>query len=313
MPYDAAFNSNARKILDYNTRLNSFFQEGRIDELKFREKKKLLHEKLALLKKKNLELINKDIESLEGNIKRLEQQLADGSINGSQHDGRLEELDGRKMDFESEKNLIELCDGEGYIKYLKGHLDLQDVTQVTGRGYGNATPAWMQSSDSGNDGRVPLWATAVAVVMTAVAALIGILGGSILNAIVMAVVLWIVLAVGVAILHISAKVAGLGNATIEEAFTCTIANVLATVFLNILFTILSLVMLAAGPAACLIGLVLAVARIALSIAFYAGIIRHFYNTSWSTAAMVLIVQTVIGVVIAVVFLLLGFGALAGLG
>jgi len=51
----------------------------------------------------------------------------------------------------------------------------------------------------------------------------------------------------------------------------------------------------------------------ITLVVWVGLIKHFFKTSWSKAAIVGIVATVILAIIAVVLAIIGFGAIVGLG
>lgn len=312
MFYDEKFNDAVRKILEYNNKLTKLYQEGKINETTFRKKKKLVYEKLSFIKNRNVELIQKNIKTLEENRIKLKEQNEKGLVGGIDYESNLADLDQKKIEFDTEKNLIELCDNEDYMTYLKDQVEYYDIRKATEK-YDSLGSGGRVFQKTGEQWKVPMWASISAFLMVLLVWFLSMLSGSLVITLIVVSILIIGLALSTIILHFCTTFVGIENATLGRAFTCVMANILINIVVNILLAILSIFILLFGSLVGLIGVIslMSIIRILIAFVISIAIVKHFYDTTWGKATVAVVLQIIIGVVIGFVLsFVFGLGILS---
>jgi len=308
--YDPKFNQNARKVLAYNLLIENSFKAGRIGETAFAGRKRRLYEKLSLLRKQNLDIIQRETDDLNRQKDGLKQQQEKGLVNGEQYESLLSELEQRQMDLAAEKNLIDLCDDEGYVKYLNDHLAFLDSRAAIGLnpvssqsprpGYGRTPDYGAPSLRVETSDDVPWWASVTVVVMLVLALSAGVLFKSVIVAVIALGAVVAGLALGIIILHASVYVAGVENATIGKAFACVMANILINTAAGIAVILILIVVAIIEGHRGIAGLTPGINILGgvVSLLILLTVVKHFYDTTWGKAAIALSFEAVISIAIA---------------
>ncbi|MFH1125793.1 MAG: hypothetical protein V1703_01590 [Candidatus Altiarchaeota archaeon] len=297
MLYDSGFNNAAKRIVGYDLKLTNLFKNGRIDEKTFREKKSQVYEKLSILKKNNIGLIDRYLSSMEDNKERLKQQHEKGGLSDSQYEILVSDIEQRSGELNAERNLLELCDNEGYLAYLNEQLDFygmrDEVKKSSFLDYTRGPKVVVEAEAT------PPWATVTAFLIIVFVGFMSLLSGSILTAVMNVALVCIAFALGAIIFHFATTVAAIEDSTIEKAFACFVGNVMLNIVGNVAlgFVILTWIFVFKTSADSGLALLTFLMRAMVLLVTAVAVTKRVYRTTWSKTFIAVALQIVIAVAV----------------
>jgi hypothetical protein len=293
------FLEHARKIIEEDERLKKLLDEGKLDREGYKREREGLFKRLTRMKAVNLKLIDNQLAEIDRRLNELRGQLDSGALIEEEYDRKADKLSLVKSELESEKDIIELYEDDEYIRHLQDYLTTDRFNRI--ESYRRL------AEEAGGDG-APTWAWAVAAILAAFAAIMGLMTGNPLYFFVLPITVVVSIVVSVFLLHLATVLVGVITASYTRAFTCLMKNIAlnAVAYVALAFFIIIFMRPASYTGLNIFSLLLIISSLlvvffGLSLAVFAYCVRSVYDTTWLKAAAVVTVNILI--VLAVRFVL----------
>jgi hypothetical protein len=240
MDRESDFLKKAQKVTDVFDKMDRMFEEGKIAADKYAQNTVALKDTLSSLKADHIGLIRESIAEIDKALKNApEDSKAEFSDRGGNHHTRRELLL-KRNELESERDMIDLCEGEHYIQCVRSRLQTKKYESYW------AKPKAEQETklkEQVGDDTPPLWVWFFAGLLILLSSIVGLLAGSHTAAIVLPLFTLATIILGTTILHAATHVAGIDHPSMKRALRSLLLTAAMSALVVIVFAAAALLLI----------------------------------------------------------------------
>jgi hypothetical protein len=316
MASESEFLEKARRILTIYDHLQALFAKGKVTQGRYAKHKESLDRMLTSLRTDNLKMIGEAMVEIEKALQKADTDRNAGVIDENRLLAIRKDLNLKKADLESDRDAMELCQGDDYVTCLRRQIDEKKYENYGGRKHTakDVLSGNMEMVDSAafDDDNIPSWAWVIFLLMLVMAFVGGLISGSALLAIVVPIVIIANVAFMTAVVHMSTVAVGVLTASIERAFRCVMmCYVMLFVSAALLLAMLGFALITPQLGwAILVAVWIGLVVLAIFIPIYC--VYSAYDSTVLQAILVIILATAISTIVTVLLGMIFSGFLEGL-
>lgn len=318
MASESEFLDKAKRVLTLHDRLQGLFAKGKVTGERYAKHKESVDRMLSSLRADNLKLINDSLAEIDKALQKAESDRNAGVIDDSRFHLIRRDLGLRKADLESDRDAMELCEGEDYVTCLRRQMEEKKYEHYGGsRHTAKDVLSGRREMPEGQglDDSIPSWAWITILLMLVIPFVVGLAWGSTPLAIGGPIIIVVDIAIMTGVLHMATVAVGVLTASKQRAFVCVmmycIMSLVSAAFILALLgvAIVEMAVPQIGGALLVVAWI-AVVVLAVFIPIYC--VYSTYDSTLLQAILVILLCLALAVIIAVIIGVLFGPSLEGL-